>query len=72
MENKRRAQSVGHSINLTNSSNRSIDMNKPLMIKLHKDDQSHGLAIFKKGKGHTLHLVRMPKSIKFTVIAEQK
>ena len=38
------------SINLTNSSNRSIDMNKPLIIKLHKDDQSHGIAILKKGK----------------------
>ncbi|MGV0751790.1 YqiA/YcfP family alpha/beta fold hydrolase [Empedobacter brevis] len=38
------------SINLTNSSNRSIDMNKPLIIKLHKDDQSNGLAILKKGK----------------------
>lgn len=38
------------SINLTNSSNRRIDMNKPLIIKLHKDDQSHGIAILKKGK----------------------
>lgn len=37
------------SINLTNSSNRSIDM-KPLIIKLLKDDQSHGIAILKKGK----------------------
>lgn len=38
------------SINLTNSSNRRIDMHKPLIIKLHKDDQSHGIAILKKGK----------------------
>jgi len=38
------------SINLTNSSNRSIDMNKPLIIKLLKDDQSHGIAFLKKGK----------------------
>ncbi|MFV0156269.1 prolyl oligopeptidase family serine peptidase [Empedobacter falsenii] len=29
---------------------RSIDMNKPLIINLHKEDQSHGIAILKKGK----------------------